>query len=123
MTAALISSLIAYGLTAFCAAVLLRRRGPNWRLRWLATALGALALLQAGMMLWERGIWLAQNRTIADLLNIVISAFCLIAIRVLDVENRDRQRTDMQLRLVESETAAVEKSSKRPGWLASTTDG
>jgi hypothetical protein len=120
MTLAILSSLIAYAVTTLCAVVLLRRRGPNWRLRWLGVVMGVLPLLEAYMLLWDRGIVLAPNRMIADLLNLAISALCLIAIRLLDVENRDRQRTDIQLRLIESETAAVETASKRPEWLAST---
>jgi hypothetical protein len=106
LTPAILSSVVAYLLSSACALLLVRRRFRNPRLRGLSIVIGMLPLLQALSLLNQRGLNLFGLNHVTDLVDLFVSMLCLWSIHLLDVESRDRQQTDMKLRLVESEAAA-----------------
>jgi amino acid transporter len=121
MTLAVLFSLIAYSLTALCSIFIIRRRISTRRLRMLMVVVGLLPLVQCLTLLRNKAIWLTSTlNTISDMTDLIVGALCLYAIYLIDVESRDRKRTDMQLRLVESETIPATKPHP-PQWLAQRT--
>ena len=111
MSPALSSSVIAYLITSLCALVL-ARRGTNWRIRFLACVIALMPLCQAVALLTNSD--LVESVMIsraAESVESILSLLCLAAIHVLNKENKDRKTVDGRLRLAESD------SSGRADWM------
>lgn len=113
LSPAIISSVLAYVITSICAVVIMRRRFTSKRLLWLTIVIGAMPLLQAMAILNQRGIHVFEiGNQIPDFVDLFVSLLCLWAVHLINVESRDRTRTDVKLRLVESEVQPMAASRK-----------
>jgi hypothetical protein len=112
MSAAVWFAVVAHLLTTFTALLLLRR-GANWRFRLLTLIVGLMALSQTIILLGSKGVWLIPTKYYAaDMIELVVAASCLAAVYFLRNEIRDRRRTDTRLRLAESEVSVFDSSSQ-----------
>lgn len=87
-------------------AIVLMRRSSNWRIRFLAFAIGLPPLCQSVILLANHQVWVSpvMGKT-AEFLQLPASALCLTAVFLLNKENYSRKNTDARLRVAESSPA------------------
>jgi hypothetical protein len=96
-------AVFAYLTTAGCAIILLRA-SSNWRIKFLAFVVGLLPLCHAAILLSNNGVLIARAvGRISEPVELTISALCLTAVYLLSIENRDRKRLDLRVRLAEAQ--------------------
>jgi hypothetical protein len=79
------------------------KRSTNWRIRFLAFAIGLAPLCQSIILLGNQHIWITPDiGHTAESLQLSDSALCLAALHLLNKENRDRRGTDVRLRVAEA---------------------
>ncbi len=102
MNPALVSAFI-YLLTTVCA-VLLTRRMKNWRMRLLTAVLAVMSLNQMLALLREKKIWtMPAPNEVTEFVELIVSSVFLLTIPVLEMEMKERHRTEARLRLAEAE--------------------
>ena len=107
-------AIFAYLVATACAIVLMKR-SSNWRIRFLAFAIGLAPLCQTIILLGNQHIWITPNiGHTAESLQLSDSALCLAALHLLNRENRDRKGTDVRLRVAEAPSPST-------GWTMGTT--
>jgi hypothetical protein len=90
-------------LVATASAIVLMKRSTNWRIRFLAFAIGLAPLCQSIILLGNQHIWITPDiGHTAESLQLSDSALCLAALHLLNKENRDRRGTDVRLRVAEA---------------------
>ncbi len=90
-------------LAATACAIVLMKRSTNWRIRFLAFAIGLAPLCQSIILLGNQHIWITPDiGHTAESLQLSDSALCLAALHLLNKENRDRRGTDVRLRVAEA---------------------
>ena len=95
------SALFAYLLTIACS-LLVAKRSSNWRIRLLALTVAMLPFCQAVVLLGRHQIWLGTEvAELAESMELLVGALCLLAIHLLNKENSDRRSTDGRLRVAE----------------------
>jgi hypothetical protein len=78
-------------------------RSANWRIRFLAFAIGLAPLCQSIILLGNQHIWVTPNiGHTAESLELSDSALCLAALHLLNKENRSRKGADTRLRIAEA---------------------
>ncbi len=81
-------------------------RSANWRIRFLAFAIGLAPLCQSIILLGNQHIWVTPNvGHTAESLELSDSALCLAALHLLNKENRSRKGADTRLRIAEAPEA------------------
>jgi len=90
-------------LVATACAVIIMMRSANWRIRFLAFAIGLAPLCQSIILLGNQHIWVTPNiGHTAESLELSDSALCLAALHLLNKENRSRKGADTRLRIAEA---------------------
>ena len=113
-------AVFAYLTTAGCAIILLRA-SSNWRIKFLAFVVGLLPLCHAAILLSYNGILIAKAvGRISEPVELTISALCLTAVYLLSIENRDRKKVDVRLRLAEAQpsTHGLSPAIQAITWIA-----
>ena len=99
------SAIFAYLVATACAVVIMMR-SANWRIRFLAFAIGLAPLCQSIILLGNQHIWVTPNiGHTAESLELSDSALCLAALHLLNKENRSRKGADTRLRVAEAPEA------------------
>jgi hypothetical protein len=87
-------AIFAYLVATACAVVIMMQ-SANWRIRFLAFAIGLAPLCQSIILLGNRHIWVTPNiGHTAESLELSDSALCLAALHLLNKENRSRKGAD-----------------------------
>jgi hypothetical protein len=95
-------AIFAYLVATACAVVIMMR-SANWRIRFLAFAIGLAPLCQSIILLGNQHIWVTANvGHTAESLELSDSALCLAALHLLNKENRSRKGADTRLRIAEA---------------------
>ena len=95
-------AIFAYMVATACAVVIMMR-SANWRIRFLAFAIGLAPLCQSIILLGNQHIWVTPNiGHTAESLELSDSALCLAALHLLNKENRSRKGADTRLRVAEA---------------------
>jgi hypothetical protein len=98
-------AIFAYLVATACAVVIMMR-SANWRIRFLAFAIGLAPLCQSIILLGNQHIWVTPNvGHTAESLELSDSALCLAALHLLNKENRSRKGADTRLRIAEAPEA------------------
>jgi hypothetical protein len=103
-------------LAATACAIVLMTRSANWRIRFLAFAIGLAPLCQSIILLGNQHIWVTPNiGHTAESLALSDSALCLAALHLLNRENRARKGTDARLRSAEAfDTTGLAIAAQKP---------
>jgi hypothetical protein len=95
---AIIASLCATGCS-----LLLVRRGPSPRLRYLTLTVGLMSFAQTANLLHIQGVWTGGSLYVVHVHQSLVAGLSLLAMYLLGVEIYDRNFTDRRLRLAEHE--------------------
>lgn len=115
----IVAAVIAYLLAGF-SAVLLFRRGYNWRFKFLVAVVGLMPLYEAVRLLARYHLWNTSIGSWLDqVVELVIAALFLAAVLLLDIESTDRRYTQARLRLAEAEAGWRDRVFRRrvPTWV------
>lgn len=110
----------AYGLTVTCS-VVVAKRSSNWRIRLLAYTIGLLPLCQAVSLLGRNKVWITSEvGQVVEMLELLVSALSLTSIHLLNRENGDCKKTDVRLRVTETNAGTPAPRQEQPpvqeGW-------
>lgn len=94
----IIASLCATGCS-----LLLVRRGPSRRLRYLTLTVGLMSFAQTANLLHMQGLWDGGSLYVVHVHQSLVAGLSLLALYLLSVEVYDRNYTDRRLRLTEHE--------------------
>lgn len=94
----IIASLCATGCS-----LLLVRRGPSPRLRYLTLTVGLMSFAQTANLLHMQGVWTGGSLYVVHVHQSLVAGLSLLAMYLLAVEVYDRNFTDRRLRLAEHE--------------------
>ena len=94
----IIASLCATGCS-----LLLVRRGPSPRLRYLTLTVGLMSFAQTANLLHMQGVWTGGTLYVVHIHQSLVAGLSLLAMYLLAVEVYDRNFTDRRLRLAEHE--------------------
>ncbi|MBL8218065.1 MAG: hypothetical protein JNL62_02490 [Bryobacterales bacterium] len=94
----IIASLCATGCS-----LLLVRRGPSRRLRYLTLTVGLMSFAQTANLLHMQGLWAGGSLYVVHVHQSLVAGLSLLALYLLSVEVYDRNYTDRRLRLTEHE--------------------
>lgn len=94
----IIASLCATGCS-----LLLVRRGPSPRLRYLTLTVGLMSFAQTANLLHIQGVWTGGSLYVVHVHQSLVAGLSLLAMYLLAVEVYDRNFTDRRLRLAEHE--------------------
>lgn len=98
----IIASLCATGCS-----LLLVRRGPSPRLRYLTLTVGLMSFAQTANLLHMQGVWTGGSLYVVHIHQSLVAGLSLLAMYLLAVEVYDRNFTDSRLRLAEHELLAM----------------
>ena len=119
MNSRLIAAVIAYLLAVF-SAVLLFRRGYNWRFKFLVAVVGLMPLYEVARLLARYRLWHTPiSGSLDQMVELIIAALFLAAVLLLDIESTDRRCMQARLRLAEAEAGWRSRVFQRRGfaWL------
>lgn len=94
----IIASLCATGCS-----LLLVRRGPSSRLRYLTLTVGLMSFAQTANLLHMQGVWTGGSLYVVHVHQSLVAGLSLLAMYLLAMEVYDRNFTDRRLRLAEHE--------------------
>ena len=94
----IIASLCATGCS-----LLLVRRGPSRRLRYLTLTVGLMSFSQTANLLHIQGVWTGGSSYVVNVHQSLVAGLSLLAMYLLAAEVYDRNLTDRRLRLAEHE--------------------
>jgi len=109
----IIGAIIGYLIAAFCA-MLLFRRGYDWRFKLLVSVVGLLPLYHAMTLMIRHGLWtVALEDWFGDAVELITAVVFLVVVLLLDLESTERRYVHARLRLAEAEAGWPQSMDRR----------
>jgi hypothetical protein len=93
MSVSVVFALVAYSLI-LAGSLIFAQRASTWRIRLLAYTVGLLSICQGAISLGKHNVGItADIAAIAQVLEIFVTALCLVVLQLMTVENSDSKKT------------------------------